>query len=76
MSVDDVRALIKSSIKTAGTAAAWAKTINLSPQYVGDVLHGRRDPGDTILTALGLQRSVTYIRSPRAALSTRRTKKG
>ena len=33
----------------------------MSQQYVHDVLRGRRDPGDTVLRPLELQRATVYV---------------
>ena len=37
----------------------------VSQQYVNDVLKGRREPGESILKALGLERVVSYRRKNR-----------
>ena len=37
-----------------------ATNLGISPQYLSDVIAGRRAPGAKILTALGLRRVVTY----------------
>ncbi len=42
------------------TQAAFAKQLGISPQYLGDVLNGRREPGGTILHAIGFERVVRY----------------
>lgn len=60
MNVEDVRDRLRAEIKAVGTAGAWAKERNVSPQYVSDVLLGYRDPGDLILKAMGLEKIVTY----------------
>lgn len=44
----------------AGSQREWAKTHNLSPAYVSDVLKGKRGPGQSILDALGLVKRVEY----------------
>lgn len=37
-----------------------ADEMQISEQYLCDVLKGRRNPGPRILQALGLERKVTY----------------
>lgn len=59
MTEDDVRALLRSK---APRQADFAKVAGISPQYVNDVLAGRRDPGKAILDALGIEKVVTYRR--------------
>jgi DNA-binding transcriptional regulator YdaS (Cro superfamily) len=47
--------------------AAWARSHNLSPAYVSDVINGRREPGPAILEALGIERVVSYRPKPTAS---------
>ncbi len=64
MTANEVRALLREDIGDA-SAASWAASHGLTRQYLSDVLRGRRDPGPTILDALGLNKAqtVTYERS-------------
>ena len=58
MTVEQVRELIR---KRAGdNQAAWAIKHEFSPSYLSDVLNGRREPGEKILKALGLEREHVY----------------
>jgi len=57
---------LRSACAAAGGQQAWAKRHGISPQYVSDVLNARRDPGASILRALGWKRVVTYQKSNRA----------
>lgn len=65
MDLSQVLALLKRRCAKAGGQAAWAKTHDLSPAYVSDVLNGRRGPGAGILRALGVERVVSYRRLPK-----------
>lgn len=56
-----VCARLRDACRDAGGQAAWAERHGLSPSYVSDVLNARRDPGDSILRALGLRRVVKYV---------------
>ena len=56
----DVYARLARATRDAGSAQAWALRNQISPQYVSDVLHARKEPGALILIALGLVRVVTY----------------
>ena len=60
MTSEEVRALLKA--KAVPTQAAFAKENNISPQYVNDVIKGRREPGPGVLDALGLEQVITYRR--------------
>lgn len=65
MELRDVLQKLLDETVRAGGQGTWAKQFGLSPQYVSDVLNGRRDPGAGILIALGLQKIVTYAPLPR-----------
>jgi hypothetical protein len=45
---------------TAGNRSRWARRHGVSPQYVNDVIHGRRLPGDKITQALGLEKALLW----------------
>lgn len=57
----DVKEALKSVAKP--TQAEWARTHGISAAYVSDVIQGRREPGEKILKALGLEKVVTYVPS-------------
>lgn len=65
----DVCARLRTACRVAGGQQAWAQQNGVSPAYVCDVLNARRDPGDSILRALGLRKIVRYVeaRSPERA---------
>ena len=42
------------------TQAQTARALCVAPQYLNDVLRGRREPGDRLLQALGLRKIVSY----------------
>lgn len=50
--------------KNAGSQKAFAEKHNLSPAYVCDVMNARREPGKSILDALGIVRVVRYKIAP------------
>jgi DNA-binding transcriptional regulator YdaS (Cro superfamily) len=52
---------LQAACKAAGGQQAWAARHGLSASYVSDVLNGRRDPGESILRALGLAKVVRYV---------------
>lgn len=51
---------IAAACKHAGGQKAWAEANGLSAGYVSDVLNARREPGKSVLDALGLVRVVRY----------------
>lgn len=62
MDETELVALLVKECAAAGSQAAWAKARGVTPAYVSDVVNGRRDPGPSILMALGCERVVTYRR--------------
>lgn len=51
---------IEQIIEERGTQKAAAQFLEVSEQYLSDLLKGRRDPGKKILDKLGLESSVIY----------------
>lgn len=57
----DVVVLLNYRIDHAGSQKAVAEQAGISPQYLNDVVHFRRDPGRKVLEWLGLERRVVYV---------------
>ncbi|HDZ73185.1 MAG TPA: hypothetical protein ENH55_10480 [Aurantimonas coralicida] len=60
MTMTDVINLLRDECRQEGSQMAWAAANGVSDAYVSDVLLGRRDPGQSILEGLGLEKVVTY----------------
>ena len=58
--VEYIRALVREAEQTAGGKPALAAQWSVSVQYIADILRGYRDPGKSILKALGYERVVLY----------------
>ena len=58
----DVYAAMRSRIGAAGSQVAYAGRIGVSPQFLSDVLNGRRDVPAAVLTDLGLRRITRFVR--------------
>lgn len=43
-----------------GSQDALAKKLKVSPAYINDILHGRREPGPAVYRPLGFERIVRY----------------
>ncbi len=54
--------LLAAAITRAGSQAAYARKVGISPQFLSDALHGRRDIPLPVLTDLGLVRVTRYRR--------------
>jgi hypothetical protein len=59
MTANDVRDLLRTACD--GNQRRWAAANSISAPYVSDVLAGKREPGETILRALGLDRKTVYF---------------
>jgi transcriptional regulator with XRE-family HTH domain len=55
--------LLQRKVQRAGTQAALAKELGITAAYLGDVLHGKREPGPKLLNALGFRRVITSSRT-------------
>ena len=48
--------ILRAACAAAGSQAAWARSVDISPQHVADLLSGRRAFSDAMLARLGLRR--------------------
>ena len=61
----DPMEVLRDAVAKAGSQTKFAAQVGVSPQYVNDLVHGRRAfEGERILSALGLERNVTFVRAP------------
>jgi DNA-binding transcriptional regulator YdaS (Cro superfamily) len=60
MGIDQIEvfATIKRMIDVAGSQAAFARQVGVTPQYVSSVLNAQRPASDALLAAVGLRRIV------------------
>jgi DNA-binding transcriptional regulator YdaS (Cro superfamily) len=65
MKLEKVVALLVRECRKAGSQKAWADRHGLSGAFVSDAIHGRREPGPTLLDALGLERAPAEYRRKR-----------
>lgn len=56
--IDKIRKLVAAT--PASNVSEVARTLGVSPQYLHDVLNGKREPGPSILQGLGVQKVVSY----------------
>lgn len=64
MTEEQMRGLLLAQCEAAGGQNKWAKKYGVTPQFVCDVIHGRRNVTETISRAMGCDRVVSYhIRS-------------
>jgi transcriptional regulator with XRE-family HTH domain len=58
------------------TAQQFASRLGVSPQYLSDVYNGRRPPGESITSALSVEKAVTYtLTAPAKASASKREKR-
>lgn len=67
ITLDALREVLHQKSVEAGSQKALAAQLGVSPQYLGDVLNGKREPGESILEALGLCKVVHYAHADKAA---------
>ena len=61
MKNEDVIELLKKHLKDR-TQLDFARDLDISPQFLNDLLRGRRDPSEKILTYLGLRRAIIKVK--------------
>ena len=57
---EQVRDLLRAAIERWSTQKAFAEHHGLSPQYITDVMKGRREPAARICQIVGIERTVVY----------------
>jgi transcriptional regulator with XRE-family HTH domain len=62
MTRDELVELLHRKVQRAGTQAALAVELGVTPVYLGDVLLGKREPGPKLLNALRFRRVITYVK--------------
>jgi hypothetical protein len=61
MDADGVRKMIREKMEALGcTLKEMADMDGVSPAYLSDILHGRREPGKKVLDAHGMKKCVYY----------------
>lgn len=60
LTLSEVITLLATRCKEHGSQRAFAEMHDISAQYVTDVLKRKREPGEKILDALGLEKIVSY----------------
>jgi len=53
---------LRKAVSEAGGQSAFAAKHGLSASYVSDVMNARRDPGASVLAAIGLKKVVGYAK--------------
>ena len=61
LDIDGLRDMLHALAKPT-TQYGLSKTLGVSPQYLSDVMLGRRAPGPKLLKALGLREEIRYLR--------------
>jgi len=60
LTLDEAREDLRLMADDMSTHAALAKKIGISPQYLHDILAGRREPGPKVLAFLKIKKVVLY----------------
>ena len=56
----DIRVRLEKRVFECGSQSAFAKSLGVTPQYVSDILAGKRAIPDKVLAAIGVERVVSY----------------
>lgn len=51
---------LRKQLPRYGSQNAMARAMGISGAYLSDLLNGKREPGEKVLNALGLERVVRY----------------
>lgn len=62
MTLEDFRKFLAAEAKALGSQRNLAKKYGVSPMFICDILSGRRDPGEKLLSAMGFERKVVVLR--------------
>lgn len=62
LTIDQLLDKIENDVEAEGSQKALAKKLNLSEQYLGDVLKRRRAPGPKVLNSYGLRAVTNYVK--------------
>lgn len=62
MTADQIRDRLRRAVKAEGSQRQLARRIGISQQHLCDLLSGRRNPGPTVLSWLGLERAYRRVR--------------
>ncbi len=60
ITIDEVRRRLQQQIDLHGSQTAAARNLGVSLAYLNDVIRGRREPGEKLLTPIGIQKVVIY----------------
>jgi plasmid maintenance system antidote protein VapI len=53
--------LIKQLVKQKGSQLKAARHLDISPQYIGDIIAGKREISQNVAAALGYRRVVGFV---------------
>jgi DNA-binding phage protein len=53
---NDIVHMLRTEVKKTGSQMAWAKKVGIDRAFINKVLHGRQQPTERIILALGLRR--------------------
>lgn len=57
---DELIQYLQKMVDEAGSQKDLASRLGVSAAYLGDVIHGKREPGSKLLKALGFERGIVY----------------
>lgn len=62
LTIDELLGKIEDDVRAEGSQKALAAKLDLSEQYLSDVLKRRRAPGPKVLNRYGLRAATNYVK--------------
>jgi DNA-binding transcriptional regulator YdaS (Cro superfamily) len=62
MDADRFVEMVKKYVERSGSQQTAASRLGVSPQYLNDVVHGRREPGARLAEAMGMERRIEFVK--------------
>jgi len=59
---DEIRKMIVERCEKFGSQKEYANYLGISPQYLGDIICGKRDVPLTVLGDLNIKKEIRYVR--------------
>lgn len=59
----DLKRALRAKVREAGSQARASTELNITQQYISDVLQGEKHPGRKLASALGFEPVTRYVRS-------------
>lgn len=59
--ISDIKEILQGFVRIEGNQTKAAQKLGITSSYLSDVLNGKRSPGPSILSKIGLDSVVVYV---------------